>query len=302
MNILIQIKESFLNGMNTLLTLAPDLPMYIALIIFLFGAYKVFLEGESGQYMGVVENYVNMPSEEDEYFRKIGSKLTANRYTFFLYIFGLGIFLMFALSSAVNGSIEKVFIGIFFGGLLIFLLRPKKYLFGEIKSLFAVIIDIRAKRRKESLDRELFNSITTLKNLAIAQEEDAISADLMIEKLMDNSKKLKPIYAETLSIYRSGDQTKALNFFGNAIGTKNGKTFALTLEKLDKVNPAELKTQVASLQEVMSEERYTRGLEKAENRGTIIYALATGSCFVCLINFLLVCVLMDVMNTLGDLF
>ena len=117
MNILIQIKESFLNGMNTLLTLAPDLPMYIALIIFLFGAYKVFLEGESGQYMGVVENYVNMPSEEDEYFRKIGSKLTANRYTFFLYIFGLGIFLMFALSSAVNGSIEKVFIGIFFGGL-----------------------------------------------------------------------------------------------------------------------------------------------------------------------------------------
>lgn len=302
MSALIEIKGILAEGLHSLAILLPDFPVYIFLIIFLFGVYEAFLKGSGGYYLELIEDYINAPNEEDRYFLRLGLSMTANKYTLMLYMVGFAVFLIFGISAAASGSIKSLFLGLMIVALMILLLRPKAYLYKNIASPFLVLTDIISRRRKEELDRELYNSITTLKNLAIAQEDDAISADLMIEKLMDNSKKLKPIFAQTLSIYRGGDKTSALNFFGDSIGTKNGKSFAMTLEKIDKIEPSELTTQVLSLQEIMAEERFTKGLEKAENKGTIVYALATGVCFVCLLNFLFVCVVMDTLSSIGSIF
>lgn len=302
MSTLISIKDSLAGGFSQLLSAVPDLPIYLCLVIFLYGVYKQFLEGEGGYYLELLEDYANTPSDEDRFFIQFGSKLTANKYTILLYMIAFALFFMSGIVAATSGNISSFLKGLLFSLALIVFLKPKDYLYKEIKSPFFIITEFFSKRRSQDYDRELFNSVTTLKNLAIAQEDDALSADLMLEKLMDNSKKLKPIYAQTISIYRSGDKTKALKFFSDAIGTKNGKAFAMTLEKIDKIDPSELRTQVLSLQEIMSEERYTKGLEKAESKGTLIYAMATGVCLICLLNFLFVCVIMDTLSLMGDMF
>lgn len=299
---LISLKNTLLGGINLLLSYIPDLPQYIMFVFFLYAVYYIFIKGSGKYYMDVLNGYLEAPNEEDSLFIQTGLKMTANRYTFYLYAIALVIFLAFGISGIINGNIRSMLTGLVLALFIVFFFRPKKYLFNSVKSPFQAIIDIMTRGRKNDFDKELFNSISILKNLAIAQEEEPISADRMLEKLMENSKKLKPVYAQMLVIYRSGDKTRALKYFSDAIGTKNAKNFALTLEKLDKINPTELKMQVTSLQEVMVEERFTKGLDKAESKGNIIYALATAVCFICLLNFMFVCVLMDTMEMLGELF
>ncbi|MBQ9960535.1 MAG: hypothetical protein IJP00_01360 [Firmicutes bacterium] len=302
MEFLNQLLESFVPALRVLLTYIPGLPAYFCLFFFCYGAYITFLKGTSSYYKDIITEYFDTESEEDVLFVRTGVNITANKYTFMLYMFAVLIFLMFGIMSVSSGDIRQMLTGVIVAFLLVFFLRPQKFIFGDMKSPFVIITDAISKGRREEYDKELYNSITILKNLAIAQEGSPLSADLILEKLMENSKKLKPVYAEMLSIYRTGDKTKAIKYFADAIGTKNGRTIAMTFEKLDKINPSELKLQVISLQEIMAEERFTKGLEKAESRGNILYALATGCCFVCLLNFLFVCVIMDTLTMLGGVF
>lgn len=306
MNAILEALRSFGNlvysGFREMASYVPDFPLYIALLFFCYGIYIVFLQGATSQYIDIVKAFAKTPRDEDAYFKRLGLKINANTYILGLYTVGLALFLAFGVYAAATVNIGGFFAALFVAGVLVIALQPQKEIIPGITSPFMMVVNFLTKRKSAELDRELYNSITTLKNLAIAQEESAISADLMLEKLMENSKKLKPVYAQMLVIYRSGDQTSALRYFRDAIGTKNAATFALTLEKLDRINPTELKTQVISLQEIMAEERFTKGLARAENRGNIIYLLATTVCFICLINFMFVCVFMDSMDMLNGIF
>lgn len=292
---------TLLSGIKLVFQYIPSLPVYICTFFFCYGAYLIFLKGTSSYYQKVLKEYLQGESEEDQLLIQSGLKMNANTYTFVLFLIAIIVFLMFGFASVMTGEITQMLTGLLLSCCIIFFLRPKKYLFDKVKSPFVMLTDAIASSKRAEYDIELYNVITILKNLAIAQEGDPLSADLMLEQLMDNSKKLKPIFAEMLNIYRTGEKARAIRYFADAVGTKNGRSIALTFEKLDKIDPSELKLQVISLQEIMAEERFTRGLEKAENKGNLIFTVATISCFVCLLNFLFVCVIMDTLGMLGGL-
>ncbi len=302
MQVLLAMKESIFDFTIDALQALPSLPMYMMLIFITYGAYIGFLREETAYLAGSLRSYMDMPNDEDRLLLKLGIKSGANKYRVILYAACLLIFLAIGGKGLMDGDpVLAMSAGVILGG-FVFLLSPREELCKGVRSPLVILVEKASVGRKKALESELFNSVTTLKNLAIAQENDPVSADLMLEKLMENSKKLKPIFAKVITIYRQGDRKRAFRYFSDAIDTRNARTFALILEKIDAINPTELKTQVVALQEVMMEERYTKGMESAENKGNLIYGLATACGFICLLNFVFVCVLSDALSMLGDIF
>lgn len=302
MQVLVKTKEWVFDFICPLLAAVPSLPMYIMLVFIIYGAYLGFLREETSYLAGSLRSYMDMPSGEDKLFMQMGLQTSANKYKVVLYSLSLIIFLTIGGKGLMDGDIVLTISAGVICGSLAFFLRPQEEILGGIRSPLVILAEKMSVGRKRVLEAELFNTVTILKNLAIAQEDDPVSADLILEKLMENSKKLKPIFAKVITIYSRGDKRRAFRYFSEAIGTRNAGNFALILEKIDLINPTELKTQAIALQEVMTEERYTKGLENAENKGNLIYALATACGFICLLNFIFVCVLSDAMSMLGDIF
>ena len=129
-----------------------------------------------------------------------------------------------------------------------------------------------------------------------------MSADFMYEALMENSGRLRPVYEEMLSLYRSGRDQEAFQVFAKRTGSRTGRNFAAVLSKLDRINPAELVKQMEVFQNVMAEERMTAALKNAQRRSIIATVWATASIFALLINFAVVVVFLDALVMLENLF
>ena len=281
---------------------APDMPVYILGLLAIVGLYKVFLSGQGSFYKEELEGYMRMHSPEDDLFLKLGRDMTANKYKTILYAGCLAIFIIFGVYGISAGSIRAVLGALLFSLLIAFLFQPKKYLFGKTgRTLFYLLVELVSKSRAKELEEELYQSVSYLKNLSIAQKNRSLSADSVLESLGENSKKLKTVYAMTLQGYRQGDRQNSLRKLAAVIGTKSASTFTQILDKMDKVNPGEITLQIEALHETMTEERFTKGLEEAEGKGNILFVLTTICAFVCLINFLVATILTDALEMLGGL-
>ncbi len=156
--------------------------------------------------------------------------------------------------------------------------------------------------RKEKLELELYDSCLTLKNLAIAGAARPFSAEFIYQMLMENSVKLKPVYRRMLFLYRQGRDAEAFEYFSEAIGTKAGKNFAAILDKLDKINPAELTEQMEVFQNMMAERRMTEAIKTAQRNSLITTIWSTATVFALIINFAVVAVFLDTLNMLTTIF
>jgi hypothetical protein len=67
---------------------------------------------------------------------------------------------------------------------------------------------------------------------------------------------------------------------------------------MDKINPFELVSQLDILISVIREERITKAMKQAERRSLIVTAFATASELVCLVNFCVVAVFLDMLSKL----
>ncbi len=158
------------------------------------------------------------------------------------------------------------------------------------------------KKNKSRMDRELFQSSVILKNLSLVQGHAPFSADYIYEKLMENSIVLKPVYGQMLTIYRSRNSSEAFKIIPMVIGTKTSKNFAIILSKLEKLNPAELEKQMEVFQKTMMETRMTYAIKRVQRSSLILTALATITVFVLLLNFVVVVVFLNTIETLNQLF
>lgn len=158
------------------------------------------------------------------------------------------------------------------------------------------------KKNKSRLDKELFNSSIILKNLSLVQKNTPFSADYMYEKLMENSVALKPVYGQMLTMYRSRENDNAFKLIPTLIGTKASKNFAIILSKLEKLNPAELEKQMNVFQKSMMESRMTYAIKRVQRNSLILTVLATITVFALLLNFVVVVVFLNTIETLNQLF
>lgn len=154
----------------------------------------------------------------------------------------------------------------------------------------------------DKMEREIYSSCIVLKNLAIVHKDLPMSADYILEQLMESSRALRNIYADILSAYRNGKGEAAFDVFYEQIPIKPAKNFAYVLSKIDKINPAELITHMTAFEETLSSQRMTRGMGRAERKSIVTTLAATAAIFAILLNFVLVVVFMDALRMLGQVF
>ena len=173
-----------------------------------------------------------------------------------------------------------------------------KQLYHKIKTGF--LSNKRFKDRR--VDAEIFSSAIILKNLALVEKEKPLSADFIFEEMMKNTNILQPVFAELIGLYRTGHYEEAFEIFSKKSGTKAGKNFAVLLSKIDKVNPSEIKSQMDTFVSMLNEERMTEEMKLAQRKSILATAWATGAVFCLLINFLVVVVLLDTIESIMSIF
>lgn len=158
------------------------------------------------------------------------------------------------------------------------------------------------KRRSLGAGQEFYKSSVILKNLITVTGGSTLSADHIYEKLMENSDILKPVYGRMLSLYRSGKDEEAFRVPADIIGTREARSFALILSKVDKIDPAELKAQTEIFQNSMTEKKVTAAMKQAQRNSAVITALSAGCVFALLINFTVVAVFMKSLDMMSSVF
>ncbi|MGC2872259.1 hypothetical protein ACPW7J_06050 [Ihubacter sp. rT4E-8] len=158
------------------------------------------------------------------------------------------------------------------------------------------------KLQRDRLEREIFNSCIVLKNLSIVHQGQPMSCDFILEQLMECSRPLSNVYADMLSLYRNGGGDDAFDILYEKVPVKAAKHFSFILSRIDKLDPAELISQMTAFEETFAAERVTRGMRRAEQRSLITTVAATATVFAILLNFTVVVVFMDAMRLLGRAF
>ncbi len=138
--------------------------------------------------------------------------------------------------------------------------------------------------------------------MAIVRKDFPVSLDFMMEELAKGAVKLKPVFQEMLTIYRSGRYEEAFTYFRETVRSDYSGSFSSLLSKMDRINPYELVSQLDILISVIKEDRMTRSLKQAEKRSLIVTAFAAASELVCLVNFCVVAVFLDMLSKLRFIF
>lgn len=160
-------------------------------------------------------------------------------------------------------------------------------------------IDVRIWR--DAREQELLGSCILLKNLAVVQRQMPMSADYLLEELMENAKLLKRVYGEILRRWRSGMGRRSFDVLPERVGTPAARDFAVILSELDDINPAELAAAMRSFEEVFSADRTTRAMRRAYRRSVLTTAAAAVSVFAILMDFVMVVVFLDMFSMLASL-
>ena len=167
-------------------------------------------------------------------------------------------------------------------GRAVFLGNPEKR--SPLESIFRVIRNY----REQKMDREIFESITFLRNLASIEKGREYSADTIIEKLSEHDGLLRPVFIKMLNLLRVNQPKEAAELFSEKVGTRAGKDFAVLLIKWDKLEPCELIGTLLSYEKSMKAIRITAQKKKDEIVSELIYFPVVINILIIFINFIYV--------------
>lgn len=156
--------------------------------------------------------------------------------------------------------------------------------------------------QQEKYELEIFHSAMILKNLSIISCDTPLSADFILEELMKNSRLLRGIYSEMLSVYRGNRREDAFQVLYDKVPIKAARHFSVILSKLDKINPEELVSFMEAFETSLSEERMTRSVHRTDKKSLAVTAISTVSVFTILLNFTVVVVFNSAMEMLKNVF
>ena len=119
---------------------------------------------------------------------------------------------------------------------------------------------------------------------------------------MEHSEKLRPVYAEMLSLYRAGKDRDAFRLVAERCPTRAGRNFSLVLEKVGTIRPDELVDQMEVFQEMIRQQKMTEDIRRVQRNSLITTVMATAAVFLLVIDFAVVVVFMHTMTILEFVF
>lgn len=155
-------------------------------------------------------------------------------------------------------------------------------------SPFYIIIELVRKNRIHRMEREIFEAISFLRNIAAIGRGKTTSTDYIIQKLSENKGLLQPTYIKMLSLLRLNKEEEAIQLFSSNIKSTIGKEFARLLILWDKINPSELSETLLTYEKNIKEIRITNQKRRDEIISDLIYLPVVLNVFVIFINFIYV--------------
>ncbi len=218
-----------------------------------------------------------------------------NTYRYVLLTFFVGSQCLFWMSEG-DFSVKKICLGI-----TIFLLSIPNDKYLGFRTPFGYILEALQRYRKSQIDKELFETMTQLKNLCIAQASAPMSGDYLIEQLLKFSNLTKPAYTKLLSLWRLGCAEEGCEVFATLLNTKMSNELSSIFIKLEKINPVELASQLELFQNHVREERMTSFQKKQEALSYVLYSPVIASAFMIMLNFMIIVIWMDTMDLMQKL-
>lgn len=147
--------------------------------------------------------------------------------------------------------------------------------------------------REKKMDREIFESITFLRNMASIEKGRNSSTDYIIEKLSEHNGLLQPIFIRMLNLLRMNQPKEAAALFSQKVGTPASRDFAGLLIQWDRLEPAELLETLLSYEKSMKAMRLTDQKRRDEIISDLIYFPVVVNILVIFINFIYVAYFID---------
>ena len=147
--------------------------------------------------------------------------------------------------------------------------------------------------REKKVDREIFESITFLRNMASLERGRNCSTDDIVEKLSEHNGLLQPIFIRMLHLLRINQPKEAAALFSQKAGTQAGKDFAGLLIQWDSLEPGELLETLLSYEKSMKAARLTDQKRRDEIISELIYLPVVVHILVIFINFIYVAYFLD---------
>lgn len=149
------------------------------------------------------------------------------------------------------------------------------------------------KYREQKMDKEIFESITFLRNLASIDKGRVGSTDYIIEKLSEHNGLLRPVFIKMLNLLRINQPKDAAELFSQKVGTTASKEFAGLLIRWDKMEPSELTETLLSHEKSMKAVRLTEQKRKDEMISDLIYFPVVVNILVIFVNFIYIAYFID---------
>src|SRR5690606_25931015 len=100
--------------------------------------------------------------------------------------------------------------------LFVLLTEPRTHWFG-MKTPFAKLMDVLVEHYRVRQNREVYQAISQLKNLASVTQKQAPGSLFILEQLSKFSRLTRPVFNQTLLLWQSNDKEEACQYFKQEI-------------------------------------------------------------------------------------
>ena len=158
------------------------------------------------------------------------------------------------------------------------------------------------KRKGERIDKEIYESISFLRNIIALGNGRRVGSDYIIEQLSHKEGILQPVYIRMLRFLRVGKLEEAVKSFSSEAFTPIALDFGDLLLKWDALDPLELTEILISYQKNIKEVKSTAQRKQDEIISECIYFPVVLNVFIIFINFIMVAYFMEQQQMFNMLF
>jgi hypothetical protein len=145
-----------------------------------------------------------------------------------------------------------------------------------------------APRRKERMDRELFDAIGTVRNIIASSAGARIPADALFEQLARADGEVAAAFRRALPLLRVNRRAEMARRFSEDVGTPMAGDLIRILARWDEVSPEKLSSTLLSYRDAIKEARTTALKRRGETLSDLVYFPAVLNMLVVLMNFIFV--------------
>ncbi|MDR0817676.1 MAG: hypothetical protein LBN35_03460 [Clostridiales Family XIII bacterium] len=157
-------------------------------------------------------------------------------------------------------------------------------------------------RKRERMDREIFDAISTIRNIIATHRSGKVSADMLLEQLSQADGLLAPVYKKALSCLRLGKKEAMVTVFAEDVGTEIAQDFIRIIVRWDDVSPEKLASTLLSYQSAMKEMRTTKLKQSGEVLSDIVFFPVILNVLIVLMNFIFVGYFIEQRDLINQLF